>query len=29
VALEFALELISALYGEEKEKQIRASVLAD
>lgn len=29
VALEFALALIGALYGEEKEKQIRASVLAD
>ena len=29
VALEFALKLIEALYGEEKEKQIRASVLAD
>lgn len=29
VAMEFALALISALYGEEKEKQIRASVLAD
>ena len=29
VALEFALTLIAALYGEEKEKQIRASVLAD
>ena len=29
VALEFALALIAALYGEEKEKQIRASVLAD
>ena len=29
VALEFALALIEALYGEEKEKQIRASVLAD
>ena len=29
VALEFALALIRALYGEEKEKQIRASVLAD
>lgn len=29
VALEFALTLIRALYGEEKEKQIRASVLAD
>ena len=29
VALEFALALIDALYGEEKEKQIRASVLAD
>ena len=29
VALEFALTLIEALYGEEKEKQIRASVLAD
>ena len=29
VALEFALTLIGALYGEEKEKQIRASVLAD
>ena len=28
-ALEFALALIDALYGEEKEKQIRASVLAD
>ena len=29
VALDFALTLIAALYGEEKEKQIRASVLAD
>ena len=29
VALEFALALIEALYGEEKEKQIRVSVLAD
>lgn len=29
VALDFALALIGALYGEEKEKQIRASVLAD
>ena len=29
VAMEFALALIDALYGEEKEKQIRASVLAD
>ena len=29
VALEFALALIKALYGEEKEKQIRTSVLAD
>ena len=29
VALEFALALILALYGEEKEKEIRASVLAD
>lgn len=29
VALEFALALIDALYGEEKEKQIRTSVLAD
>ena len=29
VALDFALALILALYGEEKEKQIRASVLAD
>ena len=29
VAVEFALALIHALYGEEKEKQIRASVLAD
>ena len=29
VALEFALTLVDALFGEEKEKQIRASVLAD
>ena len=29
VALEFALTLIDALYGAEKEKEIRASVLAD
>lgn len=29
VALEFALTLIGALYGAEKENQIRASVLAD
>ena len=29
VALDFALALIGALYGEDKEKQIRASVLAD
>ena len=29
VALEFALALIEALYGEEKSQQIRASVLAD
>jgi len=29
VALEFALALIEALFGEEKEQQIRASVLAD
>ena len=29
VALDFALALVGALYGEEKEKQIRASVLAD
>ena len=29
VALDFALALIGALYGEKKEKQIRASVIAD
>lgn len=29
MALEFALALIGALYGEEKENEIRASVLAD
>jgi 4-methyl-5(b-hydroxyethyl)-thiazole monophosphate biosynthesis len=29
VALDFALALIDALYGEEKAKQIRSSVLAD